>query len=476
LDLSRRGITELPPRVAASSGRLGLKVLSLAGNMISALPTWFSTDLPYLRHLDLSHNPLGDEAISKLGRNFGRTCRLLRHLNLSNCHLKTIPDPVFGILDLTVLILGEADNVANPRADECDDNTIYKLPERLLELKWLARLEAPNIMLLELPSSIGSCSGLTHLDVHSNSLYWLPDSICDLKNLNFLNASSNAIEMLPQRFCKLSSLRELRLAKNSITWLSEDLGEMKASLRYLDMYDNALDPEGAAPLKELSTVLIGVDLANNNVSAEEVAQFLDTYAHLEDNLRKRVCLERRRSMPLQIDRSSADDREDRRVGRWHDDLDIEDMDEDEVEKEDIDTRSNAEIDWDRFEEECWDIGPNPNRVSDEDPLMTAIDAVWVPPPSSPSPSLQKILKDSKGVLGRKSPGPFNFCPADIHAVPLNMRPDPLRRLLVQRRLLRPGGFYVQVQRMRTAPRLGSRTLIAVRDNEPPVRGQFDDAD
>ena len=77
---------------------------------------------------------------------------------------------MFGLLDLTVLILGEADNVANPRADECDDNTIYKLPERLLELKWLARLEAPNIMLLELPSSIGSCSGLTHLDVHSNSV------------------------------------------------------------------------------------------------------------------------------------------------------------------------------------------------------------------------------------------------------------------------------------------------------------------
>ena len=69
--------------------------------------------------------------------------------------------------------------------------------------------------------------------------------------------------MLPQRFCKLSSLRELRLAKNSITWLSEDLGEMKASLRYLDMYDNALDTEGAAPLRELSTVLIGVDLAGD---------------------------------------------------------------------------------------------------------------------------------------------------------------------------------------------------------------------
>ena len=74
---------------------------------------------------------------------------------------------MFGLLDLTVLILGETDN---PRADECDDNTIYKLPERLLDLKWLVKLDAPNVMLLELPCSIGCCKGLTHLDVHSNSV------------------------------------------------------------------------------------------------------------------------------------------------------------------------------------------------------------------------------------------------------------------------------------------------------------------
>ena len=309
-------------------------------------------------------------------------------------------------------------------------------------------------------------------------IYWLPDSICDLKNLIFLDASSNAIEMLPQRFHKLSSLRELRLAKNSITWLSEDFGEMKASLRYLDMYENALDPEGAAPLKDLSSVLTGVDLANNDVSGEEVAQFLDSYAKLEDNLRERVCLEGkgRRSMPLRIDRSLADDEEDPRVGRWHDDVDIEDMDdEDEAEKEDSETHSNADIDWDRFQEECWDT--KPNKVSDEDPMMTAIDASWEPPPSSTSSyTPQKPLHDSRGVPGRKPSGMFNFCPADLHAIPLHMRPDPLRRLLIQRRLMRPGGFFVQVQKMRTAPRLGNRTLIAVRNNEPPVRGQFDDAD
>ena len=288
--------------------------------------------------------------------------------------------------------------------------------------------------------------------------------------------------MLPQRFYKLSSLRELRLAKNSITWLSEDFGEMKASLRYLDMYENALDPEGAAPLRSLSSVLIGVDLSNNDVSAEEVAQFIDSYAQLEDNLRKRVCVEgkERRSMPLGIDRSLADDEEDPRVGRWHDDGDdsddgdIEDMDEDELDKEASETHSNAEIDWERFQEESWDT--RPNKVSDEDPLMTAIDASWEPPPSSPSSTLQKPLKDSRGVLGRKPPSMFNFCPADLHAIPLHMRPDPLRRLLIQRRLIRPGGFFVQVQKMRTAPRLGNRTLIAVRNNEPPVRGQFDDAD
>ena len=279
--------------------------------------------------------------------------------------------------------------------------------------------------------------------------------------------------MLPQRMYKLSSLRELRLAKNSITWLSEDFGEMKRSLRYLDMYENSLDPEGAAPLKGLSSVLIGVDLANNDVSAEEVGQFLDTYAQLEDNLRKRVCVEgeERRSMPLRLDRSSVSV-DDERVGRWHDDCDMED--EDELEMEDSDTHSDNVIDWDRYQEECWDI--RPNRVSDEDPLMTAIDASWEPPPAVPSPTLQRTLKDSGGVPGRMSSSMFHFCPADVHAMPLYTRPNPTRRLLIQMRLIRPGGFFVPVQRMRTAPRLGNRTLIAVRDNETPVRGQFDDAD
>ena len=69
-----------------------------------------------------------------------------------------------------MLVLGEDDKGAFTGAEKCDDNTIYKLPERMTELKWLTKLDAANVMLLELPSSIGRCHGLTHLDVHSNSV------------------------------------------------------------------------------------------------------------------------------------------------------------------------------------------------------------------------------------------------------------------------------------------------------------------
>ena len=286
--------------------------------------------------------------------------------------------------------------------------------------------------------------------------------------------------MLPQGFHTLSSLHELRLAHNSITWLSEDIGEMNASLRFLDMYENALDPEGAAPVAGLSS-LTGVDLSNNDVSAEDVLKFIDSYALLEDKLRKRVCREgeERRPMPLTIDRSSRDDDEDGKgAGRWHDDDGGEDADDDigmDVDDEFERRSCSAEMECGRSDEECWDAGPE--TVSDEDPFMTAIDASWEPPPrSSPSTAKEKPPKNVGVIPVRKPANRFNFCPADLHAIPLRMRPDPLRRLLIQRKLIRPGGFYVQVQKMRTAPRLGKRTFCAVPNNDPPVRGQFDDAD
>ena len=291
--------------------------------------------------------------------------------------------------------------------------------------------------------------------------------------------------MLPQGFHTLSSLHELRLAHNSITWLSEDIGELNASLRFLDMYENALDPEGAAPVAGLSS-LTGVDLSNNDVSAEDVMKFVDSYALLEDNLRKRVCREgeERRPMPLTIDRSARDDEVDeKRAGRWHDDDDGEEADDDfgmviggdDDDDEFEGKNSSAEMECGRSDEECWDAGPE--KMSDEDPFMTAIDASWEPPPrSSPSAAKEKLPKNV-GVFPARAPSNrFTFCPADLHAIPLRTRPDPLRRLLIQRKLIRPGGFYVQVQKMRTAPRLGKRTFCAAPNNDPPVRGQFDDAD
>jgi internalin A len=251
LDLSKRGVTQLPKKIAQLKN---LRILDLSSNQLEGLPDEF-TELENLTQLDLSYNEL-----KGLPENFVRL-RNLTHLNLSCNKFVEIPEAVFQLRNLSHLhivsnrLSGIPENIAQIRQLKVLDlssNKIVRLPGEFEYLRNLSSLNMKDNQLTELPGEISCLKDLTQLNLNFNQLTELPRGIIHLRNLTQLYVMSNQLAELPKGMGQLKNLTQLDMKNNQLSEVNEDITYLE-NLTFLNLSFNRLIelPKTIARLKNL---------------------------------------------------------------------------------------------------------------------------------------------------------------------------------------------------------------------------------
>ena len=156
-------------------------------------------------------------------------------LDLSSCNLRELPDELWTLKDLQILVLGN-----RPSKQTGTFNHITTIPrsiEGLTNLRCLILdnagfltcpgrdpLNLPHLQFLDLGASFFFhypeallIPSLLYLDLfRSRNLQELPVRISDLQNLTYLNIGSSDIEALPASISKLTNLRHLDISNTPL--------------------------------------------------------------------------------------------------------------------------------------------------------------------------------------------------------------------------------------------------------------------
>jgi internalin A len=215
LDLSRLGLTVLPPEIG---GLASLQNLCLGGNQLTVLPPEIG-QLASLQSLDLWGNQL-----TALPPEIGGLASL-QSLDLSWNQLTALPPEIGGLASLQSLNLR--------------DNQLTVLPPEIGKLASLQTLNLAVNRLTALSPEIGGLASLQTLNLRDNQLTVLPPEIGKLASLQSLNLRDNQLTALPPEIGGLTSLQNLYLSGNRLTALPPEIGGL-TSLQNLDLRDNQL--------------------------------------------------------------------------------------------------------------------------------------------------------------------------------------------------------------------------------------------
>jgi len=249
LDLSRQGITVLPPEIGTLTrlthlilhhngltalppeiGQLtNLIWLDLLGNRLTTLVSAIG-QLTNLRYLNLQGNQL-----SSLPHEIGSLCNITQ-LNLKRNELKGLPREIGKLTKLRQLSL--SGNNLKVLPEEMDDlkqalgqlslggNNLTSLPPQILKLTGLSQLYLSHNQLTDLPAEIVQLSALSQLDLRDNKLTVFPQEIVGLSELTLLYLSNNQLTRLPPEIIQLSKLKVLFLQNNQLTKLPPEIAQM----------------------------------------------------------------------------------------------------------------------------------------------------------------------------------------------------------------------------------------------------------
>jgi Leucine-rich repeat (LRR) protein len=140
------------------------------------------------------------------------------------------------------------------------NNQLVSIPDSIGNLQGLKTLDLDNNQLTNLPESIGNLQRLERLDLRNNQLVSIPDSIGNLQGLKTLDLYNNQLSNLPESIGNLQRLKRLDLKNNRLTGIPDSIGNLQG-LKTLDLDNNQLSnlPESIGNLQQLEQL----DLDNN---------------------------------------------------------------------------------------------------------------------------------------------------------------------------------------------------------------------
>uniref|UniRef100_A0A8C4ZV40 Disease resistance R13L4/SHOC-2-like LRR domain-containing protein n=1 Tax=Gadus morhua TaxID=8049 RepID=A0A8C4ZV40_GADMO len=223
-----------------------------------------------------------------------------RAVDLSSRQLRRLPSPVCVFGELVKLYLS--------------DNNLNSLPPEVQSLRKLQLLALDFNCFDELPEVVCRLTHLNILYLGNNRLYRLPRELEDLKELNTLWLETNCFTQFPQVVCELSNLKTLHLGYNQIRSLPPELGGL-GELRSIWLAGNQLS-EFPSVLLEMQFLAV-VDVDRNKI------RYFPRLSHLQGL--KLVIYDHNPCVNAPVIADGA-----RRVGRWADNSDEEEDEEDDT--------------------------------------------------------------------------------------------------------------------------------------------------
>jgi internalin A len=149
--------------------------------------------------------------------------------------------------DLTVLP-AELANLIQLKKIDLSGNPLQALPDWITVYQNLKELIGVRLNLEVILDSLAQLQSLQQLDLTSNQISAIPDSLAQLQSLQQLSLNSNQISAIPDSLAQLQSLQQLVLSNDQITAIPESL-ESLPQLKKLDLRRNPLpiSPEILGP-------------------------------------------------------------------------------------------------------------------------------------------------------------------------------------------------------------------------------------
>jgi Leucine-rich repeat (LRR) protein len=202
-----------------------LRTLEMVACKIKTIPQGINA-LSQLTLLDLSHNSIAHINSLNLSK--------LVTLKMSNNKIQSVYpnlfiDTILVEVDLSYNLIEKlpenlGSSVQNMKINNCKIKT---LPNGLYDLHYLTELVANSNCIRRLDKDINKLKNLKNLIIGCNLIEELPDTLCDLENLTVLNISYNKLKHLPKRINQLKNLIFLeykgnQILSNSLTKYNED--------------------------------------------------------------------------------------------------------------------------------------------------------------------------------------------------------------------------------------------------------------